>query len=51
MNYLLKRLNELNPKTSDEAVFIVREFLQEIVLIGLSRGGFFSKLLFMEELP
>lgn len=32
-----------NPKTTEEAKAILREVVQSIVLIGLSRSGFFSK--------
>ena len=32
-----------NPKTVVETKAILREIIQSIVLIGLSRGGFFNK--------
>lgn len=31
-----------NPKNLDETKLIVREFVQQIILVGLSRGGFFK---------
>ncbi len=36
-------INSYNPKTINEAKAILREIIQSIVLIGLSRGGFFKK--------
>lgn len=36
-------VNSYNPSTMDETKAIVREIIQSIVLIGLSRGGFFEK--------
>ena len=36
-------INQYNPKTIEELKAVLREVLQSIVLIGLSRGGFFNK--------
>lgn len=36
-------INQYNPNTNEELKAALREVLQSIVLIGLSRGGFFNK--------
>ena len=36
-------IKQYNPKTADETKAALREIIQSIVLIGLSRGGFFEK--------
>lgn len=36
-------IKSYNPKTANETKAILREVLQSLVLIGLSRGGFFNK--------
>ena len=36
-------INSYNPKTINETKAILREITQNIVLVGLSRGGFFNK--------
>ena len=35
-------INSYNPKTLDETKMILRELLQQIVLIGLSKANFFK---------
>ena len=39
-----------NPSTIDETKAVIREIVQSIVLIGLSRSGFLARLVFMEKL-
>ena len=39
-------INQYNPKTINETKAALREILQSIVLVGLSRGGFFNKAAF-----
>jgi hypothetical protein len=36
-------IKRYNPKNSNEIKFIVREILQSIILVALSRTNFFSK--------
>ena len=39
-------LNKYNPKNNEERENAIKEIIQEIVLAGLSRGGFFNKAAF-----
>ena len=39
-------INQYNPKTINETKAALREILKSIVLVGLSRGGFFNKAAF-----
>ena len=39
-------ISQYNPKTINETKAALREILQSIVLVGLSRGGFFNKAAF-----
>lgn len=43
MTLIEEMINQYNPETSDETKAVLKEILQSIVLIGLSRGGFFNK--------
>ena len=36
-------IQQYNPKTTEETKAALREIIQSIILIGLSRGGFFEK--------
>jgi len=36
-------ITSYNPKTTDEIKLAIREILQQIILVGLSRSGFFNK--------
>ena len=42
MTQIEKLIKLYNPKTIDETKSVLRELLQQIVLVGLSRGGFFN---------
>ena len=46
----VEMINLYNPKTLSENKAALREILQSIVLIGLSRADFLRKHLFMVEL-
>ena len=43
MTILEEMIKQYNPETSEETKTALREILQSIVLVGLSRGGFFNK--------
>ena len=43
MTILEEMIKQYNPETSEETKSALREILQSIVLVGLSRGGFFNK--------
>ena len=43
MTILEEMIKQYNPETSEETKAALREILQSIVLVGLSRGGFFNK--------
>ena len=42
MTIIEEIIKSYNPKTNDEAKYVLRELLQQIVLIGLSRSDFFK---------
>lgn len=42
MTQIEEIIKSYNPKTIDETKFVIRELVQKIVLIGLSKSGFFS---------
>jgi len=50
MTIIEEIIKSYNPKTNDEAKYVLRELLQQIVLIGLSRSDFLNMPAFMEEL-
>ena len=43
MTILEEMIKQYKPETSEESKAALREILQSIVLVGLSRGGFFNK--------
>ena len=43
MTILEEMIKQYKPETSEESKAVLREILQSIVLVGLSRGGFFNK--------
>ena len=43
MTILEEMIKQYNPETSEESKAALREILQSIVLVGLSRGGFFNR--------
>ena len=43
MTVIEEMINQYKPENLDETKAALREILQSIVLIGLSRGGFFNK--------
>ena len=46
MTAIEEMIKQYNPETSEEAKAVLKEILQSIVLIGLSKGGFFNKVSF-----
>lgn len=42
MTQIEEIIKSYNPKTIDETKFVIRELVQKMVLIGLSKSGFFS---------
>ena len=42
MTQIEEIIKSCNPKTIDETKFVIRELVQKIVLIGLSKSGFFQ---------
>ncbi len=51
MNQIINQmLNKYDLKSLNDKKNALKEIMQEIVLCGLSRSGFFIKLFFMEEL-
>ena len=43
MTILEEMIKQYKPETFEESKAALREILQSIVLVGLSRGGFFNK--------
>ena len=43
MTILEEMIKQYKPETSEESKAALREILQSIVLVGLSRGSFFNK--------
>lgn len=47
MNIIEQMLKKYNPQSETELINALKEIFQEITLLGLYRGGFLIKLLFM----
>ena len=46
MNIMEQMLKKYNPKSETELINALKEIFQEIILLGLYRGGFFNKAAF-----
>ena len=46
MNIIEQMLKKYNPKSETEPINALKEIFQEIILLGLYRGGFFNKAAF-----